>query len=124
MIELIILAIIPLWIFFVNVMWMKHNKEKVPKWAYPFAYAFAIIGYIYDILFNIVIGTIMFLALPDFKGSAYYAPPLTHRLRKILREANTTSKLDKYRFFLAMYICRYLVEPWDPNHCGLEGLGG
>ncbi len=113
----------PLWVFFVNVMWLKANIDRIPKWTKPFAWAFAIIGYLYDILFNIFIGTIMFVQLPDFAGVPYYAPPLTHRMRKILKEARTETLLEKYRFYLAMLLCRYLVEPWDPDHCGLETLG-
>ena len=116
-----------LWVFFVNVMWLKHNKEKIPKWLYYPAVGFAAIGFIYDVLFNIIYGTIMFIQMPDFKGAnsdlwGIPLPTLSERMRDILKLEKRDTLLNKYRWYLSLYICRYLIEPWDAGHCGIKNL--
>lgn len=116
-----IVAFFTLWIIFINVMWAKHNPEKVPKFLHKSIKIFGIkialidvlvlFGYLYDIYFNIVFGTIMFMELPHYKRLT-----MTARMRRIL-VVN-----DGWRFKLALFICRKLVEPWDPNHCGLDDM--
>jgi hypothetical protein len=64
-----------------------------------------------DVLFNVTYGTIVFMQLPAMSRLT-----LTHRLRYILLESN--APMD-WRFKLADFICRRMVSPWDPNHCGL-----
>lgn len=104
-----IVAFIVLWIIFVNVMWAKHNPDKIPKIFHLPIKIIAFFGLLYDILFNWVFGTVMFLELPR-------EMTLTERMKRIL-----ISKQD-WRFYLALWICHNLVEPWDPNHCGLRDI--
>ncbi len=106
-----IAAFIILWIVFVNVMWLKHNKEKVPKVLHKPLYVVAFLGIVYDVLFNFTFGNILFMQLASFERLT-----LTERMEHILLTD------DSWRFYLAKWICRVLVEPWDPNHCGLSDI--
>ncbi len=123
-----VVAFVVLWVLFVNAMWLMDNKDKLPEWAIkPLAY-FVYASLLYDVLFNIVYGTIMFLGKPDFAGAHIRwkkigFPTLTERLRAILRGGKRETVLDRFRYYQARFICRYLVEPWDRGHCGLEKLG-
>lgn len=103
------LSLLLLWIFFVNVMTWKTHIDKIPKWLQYILYPIAIFGYLWDVMFNWVFGTVIFLELPR-------KPTLSERMRRILLTR------DGWRWKLARYICLHLVEPWDQNHCGLESL--
>lgn len=111
-------ALIILWVLFINVMWLKYNKEKIPKILHKPLYAIAFVGLIYDILFNLIFGTVLFWELPVFKDKRgkFHIPPLTSRMRRILISG------QGWRWGLAYFLCRYVVEPWDPNHCGLQNI--
>jgi len=101
-----IVGFIGLWILFINVMTWKKNANKIPKWlTYPL-YVIVAIAYIWDVVFNIIFGTIMFLDIPQ-------ELTLTGRMRRII-----ITKED-WRLDFAIFICKKLVEPWDPKHCGL-----
>lgn len=123
-----LVALFILWVFFVNVMWLKSNREKIPTWLVKPLMAFVFLGILYDVLFNITFGTIMFMGLPDFKGANFQwkgigFPTLSHRMRVILRAGKKDSFISKWRFYQARFYCRYLVEPWDKGHCGLKEYG-
>lgn len=117
----LVLSTIPamfiLWVFFINVMWMKHKGQKKythgwKKWLfYAICGPLALIGYLWDILFDILYGTFMFWGLPNIKRLT-----LSARMKHIIK----TQPIDSWRRKEAVWICRYLVEPWDHNHCGLE----
>lgn len=111
-----------LWIFFVNVMWMKRNKDKIPKYLMPLAWVFVGLGMILDVTFDLIFGTILFQQLPDYhKGMSLHDATLSHRLRKILRgESGIYKSYKRYKF--ALFVCRHLIEPWDSNHCGLRDI--
>lgn len=112
MINFIIYAVVSmfiLWFFFINVMTWKKYESKIPNWIKPILKLIAIIGIVWDFLFNITFATVIFLELPK-------ETMLTFRMQRILLTD------DGWRFKVARFICRYLVEPWDPNHCGLESL--
>ncbi len=90
-------------------MTIKQQADRLPK---PIYYALYIFGYgvfMCDILWNITFGSVLFLQLPHKKQLT-----LTYRMKYIL----ITN--DGWRFGLAYFICRRLVEPWDWNHCGLQ----
>lgn len=116
MIELIlegIAAFFVLWIIFINFMWAERNLHRIPKWLHIPIKIFGAIGYLYDVFFNFTWGILMFMQLPEF-----HRPTLSQRMKKIL----ITEKQTSWRFKLAFFVCRKLVEPWDPNHCGLDDL--
>jgi len=85
--------------------WKKH-KEKIPKWLHYPLYAIAIAGYIIDVLFNWIYGSVMFLELPR-------ELTLSERLRRLLLSGKP------WQVKLSYFLCHYLIEPWDSGHCGL-----
>lgn len=105
----VFLSALIFWLIFVNVMIAKDNRENIPKIFHPFLILFAVFGLVYDVVFNLILGTIIFLELPK-------EWTLTHRMQRLLLTDDT------YRFKLALFVCRKLVEPWDPDHCGLSKL--
>ena len=114
-----------LWVFFVNVMWLKDNRDDINKYLqYPLM-AFAAVGFLFDVVYNITIGSIVFLQKPDFKGAntkllKIPLPTLTERLRDILRYGHKGKLLDKYRWKVAKFTCKRLIEPWDQGHCAIR----
>lgn len=109
MIKLILIGLISfiiLWVFFVNVMTWKKHENKIPKYVKPLLYFIAAIGYIWDVLFNITFGSIMFLELPQ-------ELTLSERIRRLLLTDRG------WRFAMGYWICKHLIEPWDQGHCGL-----
>lgn len=113
MIEYVIIGVISfffLWFLFINAMTWKKYKEKIPKPLLLILYPIVAVGYIGDILFNIIFGTVLFLELPHYKRLT-----LTARMQRLLITDGG------WRFKIAYFICRKLLEPWDPNHCGLRG---
>lgn len=70
-----------------------------------FAYPLVAIGITADFLTNVVIGTVLFLELPR----EYL---LTIRLDRLLER-------DDFRGAIARWLCRYMLDPFDPKgrHC-------
>ena len=71
---------------------------------------------IVDVVHNYTAGTILYLEMahPDRKT-------LTARMKELIHKRSDKKKIDKYwRKPLALFMCKYMVEPWDFNHCGLE----
>lgn len=88
--------------------WKKHEK-KIPDWLKPILIFISWVGIIWDFLFNVTFGCVLFLELPR-------ETMLTFRLQRILLTD------DGWRFKVAYFMCKKLIEPWDFNHCGLESL--
>lgn len=113
----IIPALFILWVLFINIMWLKNvgRKRYTSGWKkiafYGIGYPIAFVGAIWDIIFNITYGTIMFAELPEIRRLM-----LTARMSHIIK----TYPIDSWRRKEAVWICRNLVEPWDRNHCGLD----
>ena len=102
------------WVCFIIVM-------RVKDYPKPYVYIFApiaIVGWLLDVLFNIVYGTVIFLQLPDIhKGMRISDVTLSHRLRQILRD-DTSIKRGYFRYSIADKLCKYFIEPHDCTHCG------
>lgn len=69
-----------------------------------------IVGYPLDILYNMIVGTVLFRA-PPRRGEW----TLTARLQRLVRGPAGRNR------DIALWMCRYLIEPWDPDHCGMGG---
>ena len=118
-----------LWVMYINVMLLKNNYDNIPKPIIYLAAPFAAVGYIGDILFSIIYGTIWFLEWPYFKlddkdptrANWHNRLTFTHRLKRILR-GQTDIEPEDFRFKTALFICKKMLEPWDPDHCGLQRL--
>ncbi len=103
----LIYLFITLWTMYLAVMNLKRARDKgtLPNAAKCFGYPILIVGYVLDILFNLIVGTVLFLELP--------------------REFVFTSRLSRhlssngYKFKVAIWICKNLLDPFDPSggHC-------
>jgi len=107
-----------LWFMFVNVMYIKNVllKKYPDGWKYKalmtIGVPLIIIGLIYDVIFNITYGTLIFLEWPHKDRLT-----LSTRMTRIIE-----NRPETWRGTLAIFFCKYLVEPWDPGHCNLWKL--
>lgn len=106
----IFVASIFLWLFFIAMANVQKYRGKgynpvVQALAHLFTFVFAV----FDIVLNIVYGSIVFMQLPHWKRLT-----LTARLKYILYKQEMG-----WRWKLADFVCRRMIEPWDYNHCGL-----
>ena len=110
-----------LWILFANLVTIKNKYVKTSPITVQvlFKWLIAVPFVLMDVIFNIVYGTVMFLQLPQVKGLKGWT--FTERCSKILKE-EWASENKSWRFKIALFICHYMLEPWDPNHCSLESL--
>jgi len=128
---------IPLWVLILSfVFWalfasaatlywkrMKYDKSEWQWWAYSIpGYPIALFTWVYDVAFNLTVANLIFWAFPrrrkQGKGLNRLEWTLTARMKRLLKQDNG------WRSWLARFICTKLVEPWDPNHCGLATRSG
>ncbi|HXF44865.1 MAG TPA: hypothetical protein VNK91_01985 [Burkholderiaceae bacterium] len=109
MIQLILIWTVGLWFLYRIVMWLKKRRDAIKargrSWYWA-AYLVAFVGVVLDIVYNVVVGTVMFADLP--------------------RELTFTARLKRYRrgpliwrWRLATWFCARLLNPYDPSgdHC-------
>ena len=96
------------WIFYLAVMNLKRHRAQLHPIAKIHAYPLLFIGLIFDFLVNVVVGTILFLDLPQ-------ETLLTGRLKRYHRIAYENT----WRAQLADWICTHLLDQFDPDgdHC-------
>jgi len=101
-----------LWVFFVNVIVLRDRYLDNPgnMALHYLVYGSGAIFVVYDFVFNVFIGSIIFLQLPTAGKWT-----LTSRLKDILRTENKTA----WRYKFASWICHRLIEPHDPGHCSI-----
>jgi len=116
-----IVSFLILWVMFIQSAWMKKNVDRIPKYIKPFAYLFVGLFLIGDVIWNLIFGTMLFLQLPDDMRDwdNFSDWTLTHRMRRIIR-GDTNIERKSWRWWVAVFICRYCAEPWDKNHCSLN----
>ena len=103
------------YMIFVLIFWAKANQKSLPKVLQWVIMGLGGIGFIGDVVFNIMFATVIWLELPDFKGAHfYYMPTLTERMRDTIKAGK-----PGYRMTLSIFICKYMLEPWDFGHCNL-----
>lgn len=93
------------WIFYLAIMSLKRERGRLSKVSMVLAYPILPIGLAMDVIFNIFVGSILFLELP----------------KQFLFTARCDSHLDKisWRGVLARWLCRNLLDPFDNGkHCG------
>lgn len=102
------------WFVYATLMRIAEKRKKYSKrdWRYwgltVLGYLLLIPGYPYDVAYNLTYGTLMFWQTPR-RGEWTF----TARLQRCVHRVD-------WRGAEARFICRYLVEPWDPGHCGQE----
>lgn len=75
-----------------------------------------VIGYLLDVILNITVFSLLVLDVPR-------EWTITSHVGRILNTPitpNTLNKLDAWRFSFCDFLCRHLLDPFDPsgNHCG------
>lgn len=97
-----------LWIFFLAVMRIIPVKDQMVPIVKYHAYAIAFIAFVLDVVFNIVVGTVLFLQLLKISE-----PTFSQRLEQY-------NKHDTgWRHNIAKWICTNVLDLFDPSgdHC-------
>ena len=116
-----LIACLVLEVVFANVM-IIHRQAKASKGIIKYLlyiglFPLAIVGYLYDVAFNLTFGSLIFLQFPRLKLSFNNSEwTLTARLWRYIHDAKG------WRFDVAYWVCKYLIEFWDAGHCGLDKL--
>jgi len=118
-----IASLIALWLAYIpaaNI--INRYREKRPTglklWL---AYSYLAFFWVIDVAYNLTLGNILFwqwAPVPKDWWDRKETLTLTYRMKWILRNLDESA----WRWKLAYFICRYLVEPWDWNHCGLKSM--
>lgn len=99
------LAFAAMWLQYLAVMNLKENRSKLTIAAKLWAYPMLIVGVLSDVLFNMVIGTVVYVELP----------------RELLFTARCNRHIGEegWRGDVARWFCRNFMDPFDPagNHC-------
>lgn len=101
-------ASLVLWVLFIVFATAKRKRSENMFFEAVFA-IIAVPFAVIDSLLNIVYGSIIFLQFPHYKRLT-----LTARLIYILSEKNG------WRYKLASFICKRMIEPWEQGHCALD----
>lgn len=128
---------LPLWVLLLSVLFwllfataaglywkrLKYDKTEWQWWAISLlGYPIALFTFVYDVIFQHTVACLLFWGPPrqrkTGKGLSKWEWTLTSRLKRLLKQ-------DKgWRRKLALFTCTKLVEPSDPNHCGLQNRTG
>lgn len=104
-----LLASFLFWFLYATLMRARDKVQANPegsKVIKVLGYALLLIGYPYDVIYNYTYGSIVFWQFPR---SGEYT--FTARLKR-------TVTLNTWRGDIARFVCRYLVNPLDKDHCG------
>ena len=110
MITLFITTLI-LWVFFIATAKVSKGAEQLSD-LNVFKQLFVITFVTFDVLYNIVYGSILFLQLPSLRRGE---KTLTARLKK-----NIKNEGNSWRGKLSIFMCKYMIEPWDVGHCKIN----
>ncbi|HEY0721690.1 MAG TPA: hypothetical protein VGE50_10620 [Gammaproteobacteria bacterium] len=99
------LAFAAMWLQYLAVMNLKENRSKLTVAAKLWAYPMLIVGVLSDVLFNLAIGTVVYVELP-------HELLFTTRCNRHIGEKG-------WRGNVARWFCRNFMDPFDPagNHC-------
>jgi len=107
-----VLGVLFLWILFIptGLILTAHRKDPLTGWRLKLATLWGYVFVIIDVLVNYGPMTYVFLQLPDNERKT-----VTARLKHYLR-----TEPFSWRGKVAMFMCVYLIEPWDAPHCALH----
>jgi hypothetical protein len=95
-----------LWFYYVQVMGMMAARDagRLPARMVKPCEVIATVGLVFDVLYNITIGTLFFLDPPR-------EATLTYRLIRYKRSGSG------WRYSVAVWVCANLLDPFAPNGC-------
>jgi len=106
----ILIATLALWVSFIVLMKIVDDtKREDLNWFQKIA---VILFVVFDVVYNYTYGAILFWEFADNDHKT-----LTSRLKHILLSGFYDE--DEWRFKLALFMCKYMISPWDPGHCGM-----
>lgn len=106
-----VVASVLLWLGFIAVMQVVQGVQR--KEDLDVKQKIAVVLFVAgDVFYNYTYAAILFLELGSLKRRT-----LTARLKHYLRE-----QPESWRGKIAYFMCKYMISPWDWDHCGL-GLG-
>lgn len=96
------------WVLYLSIMNLKRNRDKLTTTAKVVAYPILGIGLVLDVIYNFVVGSILFVEAPQ-------EWLFTSRLIRHIEESTG------WRKRLANWFCRNFLDPFDPDpdgrHC-------
>lgn len=106
MITIILVSTLFTWLLYLAVMSLKRARGELHGPIKVIGYAIAFIGVVIDVIYNVIIGSIIFFEIP--------------------KELLFTARCDRHipqktwRGSLARWICKYMLDPFDKGgkHCG------
>jgi len=103
--EYMVILFVMTYISYVYIMRLRQKRDegRLPSVMAIMIYPVVILGVIYDVLFNIFVGSVMFIELPQ-------EWLFTARLKRIKKE-------DSWKAPIAKWFCTHLLNPHDPGHC-------
>ena len=93
------------WVFYLAMMHLKHNKEKITLPVKIIMTPIILLFVVIYILMNLIFGSIIFLELPR-------SLQFTSRCQR-----NIAKRDGSWRFHLAVWFCKHLLDPYDEGHC-------
>lgn len=97
-----------LWVIYVFVMYLKRKRDYLRArggWRLILGYIVAVTGWVLDVLYNIVWGSVIFLQLPHYSRLTFTARLKYNKTR------------PGWRNRLAIWFCETLLNPYDSGHC-------
>ena len=125
-----------LWFIFANMMQLKPYQKQLQE--IPIVYQVAafifIIGFIGDILWNIIFASPIFYLLDRWSGydhkSSQFLPAFKGITKKTLYKLTLTARLKQnlltrdprfdVTYKVSIFICLKMLNPFDPKHCGAD----
>lgn len=114
-------------VLFVNAMAVRDRWAAAPvgSWKRTLALVIGVpvflVGFPFDVQYNLTWGRLMFLQKPRLIGDASAGSPWDWLARG---DWTLTANLKRnvldftWQGTVARFVCRWLVEPWDKGHCG------
>lgn len=93
---------------------LKERKEELPNWLIAFVYIGLVYFAILDILWNIIVGSVVFHEPPRFSKKEFF---FTGRVKRWVRKADAAkAKGDTSKLYRRAYYWRDLINTIDPGH--------
>lgn len=114
---LFILCTFFFWFIYATIMRVLQKRATAKKYSVAWCFWTVVgglllaVGFPYDVVYNYTWGSLVFWQFPRSGEWTF-----TARLQRLVKDTG-------WRSVIARWTCRYLVEPWDTDHCGMGTLG-
>lgn len=108
-------TVLATWVAYVIIMTANNRKDELHWTIKASVYVLLPFGITLDFILNVVFATVLLLDKPRWGEWL-----LTARLKRVKEEEGAgigPAILSAYRYTAAYLICRYLLNPFDKDHC-------